>query len=57
MMRLSVCLRRFAVFFLKKVNKMIGVFVADSQCDLMDLFVGGEKEVDRGLQSFFVQVS
>lgn len=57
MMRLSVCLRRCAVFLFEKVDEMIRTLIADSQCDLMDLFVGGEQEVDCSLQSFFIQVS
>ena len=57
MMRLSVCLRGSALFIFKEIDEMVGTVIADSQCDLMDLIVSGEKEVDCSLQSFFIQVS
>lgn len=56
MMRLSVCLRCGAVFFFKQMNEVVCVFVACCQCDFMNLFLCGEKQVFRGFQSLFVQV-
>lgn len=37
-MRLSVCLRGSAIFFFKEMDKVVGVFIADFQGDLVDLF-------------------
>lgn len=55
-MRLSVCLRGSAIFFFKEMDKVVGVFIADFQGDLVDLFLGGEQQGFCGLHPFFVEV-
>ncbi len=54
MMRLSVCLGCGAVFLFKQVNKVVRVFAADIQCDFMNLFFCGEKQVFSGFHPFFI---
>lgn len=55
-MRLSVCLRGSAIFFFKEMDKVVGVFIADFQGDLVDLFLSGEQQGFCGLHPFFIEV-
>lgn len=55
-MRLSVCLGCGTVFLFKKVDKVVGVFVARLQSDFVYLFLGGEQQVFCGFHPFFIEV-
>ncbi len=55
-MRLFVCQRCGAVFLLKKIDKVIRVFISYCQCNFMNFLICGKEQTDSSFQPLFIKI-
>lgn len=55
-MRLFVCVGCGTIFLFKKIDKVVRIFIANGQGNLVNLLVRGKQQVDSGLQPSVVEI-